>query len=343
MKMLFRTRPPPLSLALQGGGAHGAFTWGVLDALLERGVDVAALSGASAGAMNAVVLAHGLLSGTHDAARESLADFWRAVSQSVSPLWHQAGDPPSLTPAGRALLTWTRWLAPAQLNPLGLDPLRAVLAAQIDFDRLRTSTGPALFVSATEADTGRLRLFRRAELTLDALMASACLPTVTPPVAIDGRPHWDGGYCANPALLPLLRDVAANDLVLVTLNPLAPQAVPTDAAGIARQVLDIGFQAPLLREARMLAELQADALTSHWGWLRTGLDRRLARLRWHLLDADETLASLPGETRLVPEWDFLQRLRDAGRARVDAWWREHAGALGRRSSVDALARFGQAA
>ena len=343
MRSPFRTRPPPVSLALQGGGAHGAFTWGVLDALLERGVEVAAASGASAGAMNAVVLAHGLLQGSRgspDAARAALADFWRAVSESVTPLWHQAGDPPSLTPAGRALLTWTRWLSPAQLNPLGLDPLRDVLAAQIDFERLRASAGPALFVAATEADTGRLRLFRRTELTLDMLMASACLPAVSAPVVIDGRSHWDGGFSANPALAPLVREVAADDLVLVTLAPLAPQAVPTDAAGIAQRAIDIGFQAPLLREVRWLAEQQADALAGAWGWLRTGSDRRLARLRWHLLDADDALADLPGETRLVPEWGFLQRLRDAGRARVEAWWPAQGARLGRRSSLDALARFG---
>lgn len=338
-----RHRPPPLSLALQGGGAHGAFTWGVLDALLERGVEFAAMSGASAGAVNAVVCAHGLALAGPDGARAALEAFWRAVAGQMPPLWHLPGDPPRLAPAGRALLAWSRWLAPAQLNPMDVNPLRDVLAAQVDFARLRATPGPALFVAATEAESARLRLFRRPELTIDALLASACLPALAHPVVIDGRALWDGAFSANPALWPLVREVPAYDLVLVTLAPIAPVAVPTDAAGIAARTLDVGFLAPFLREARWLAEAQADARRGGWMRLRTGLDRRLAQLRWHLLDADAALGDLPGETRLVPEWEFLQGLRDHGRARVQRWWNEHHGALGRDSSFDAMQCFGGSA
>jgi NTE family protein len=336
--MFTAARPPPLSLALQGGGAHGAYTWGVLDALLERGVDLAALSGASAGAMNAVVLADGLAAGSHDGAREALAAFWEAVASQASSLWHLPGDPPSLTAAGRAMLAWTQWLAPQQLNPGDVNPLREVVAARVDFERLRRTRGPALFVAATEAESGRLRLFRRHEMTLEALLASACLPTLAHPVVIDGRAHWDGAFSANPALYPLLREVAADDVLLVTLSPLQPAALPTDAAGIQRRVMEIAFNAAFLREARWLGQMRADALARPW-W-RGGTDRRMARSRWHLIDGDDALAALPAETRLVAEWTFLQRLRDLGRERALGWWREHAGALGRRSSIDLLRTFG---
>jgi NTE family protein len=334
----FRSTPPPLSLALQGGGAHGAFTWGVLDALLERGLPIAAASGASAGAMNAVVLAHGLAERGAEGAREALHAFWRAVAERVPPLWHVPGDPPQLAPAARMVLAWSRWLAPTQLNPFNLNPLRDVLAAQVDFARLRATRGPALFIAATEAARGRLTLARRREITLDAVLASAALPSIAHPVLLDGHAHWDGAFCANPALTPLVREVAADDLVLVTLSPLVAAPEPMGAEAIAARVGEIAFNAPFLREARWLAELQADA-RARW-WPRLGLDARLARLRWHLIDADDTLAALPGSTRLVPDWAFVQRLRDAGRERVARWFDECGAALGRRSSIDALGVFG---
>ncbi len=334
-------RTPALSLALQGGGAHGAFTWGVLDALLERGLTFAAASGASAGAMNAVVLAHGLTQGGADGARAALHAFWQAIAERVPPLWHLPGDPPQLAPMGHAMLAWSRWFAPSQLNPLNLNPLRDVLALQIDFERLRSTRGMALFIAATEAARGRLRLVRRNAVTIDAVLASACLPQVAHAVLIDGQPHWDGAFSANPALSPLVREVAADDLMLVTLSPLGPSAPPSSVEEIAERVREIAFTAPFLREARWLAEAQADALARPWP--RFGTDRRLARLRWHLMDADSTLAELPSQTRLVPDWAFLQRLRDAGRERVAQWFEDSGSALGARSSVDPLAVFGESA
>jgi NTE family protein len=333
-----RRSTPALSLALQGGGAHGAFTWGVLDALLERGVPIAAASGASAGAMNAVVLAHGLTEGGPEAARAALHGFWQAVAGSVPPLWHVAGDPPQLTSAARALLAWSRWLAPSQLNPLNINPLRDLLATRIDFARLRATRGMALFVAATEVARGRLTLVRRDRISLDAVLASATLPSIAHAVMLDDRAHWDGAFSANPALWPLVREVAADDLMLVTLSPLGAAPEPSGAEAIAARVAEIAFNAPFLREARWLAELHADARARPWP--RWGTDARLARLRWHLVDADDTLAVLPGSTRLVPDWAFVQRLRDAGRERVARWFDEHGGALGRRSSLDALRVFG---
>jgi NTE family protein len=337
--MIFRRRPPAVSLALQGGGAHGAFTWGVIDALLERGLGVAAASGTSAGAMNAVVLAHGWSQDGADGARAALHAFWQAIAERVPPLFHVPGDPPRLAPMGHAMLAWSRWFAPSQLNPLNLNPLRDVLAAQVDFERLRSTRGMALFIAATEVARGRLRLVRRSALTIDAVLASACLPQVAHPVLIDGQPHWDGAFSANPALWPLVREVACDDLMLVTLSPLGPSAQPSSVEEIAERVREIAFTAPFLREARSLAELHADALQRPWP--RFGTDRRLARLRWHLIDADSTLADLPSQTRLVPDWAFLQRLRDAGRERVARWFEDNAASLGARSSFDPLRVFGE--
>jgi NTE family protein len=335
----FSSRRPAALLALQGGGAHGAFTWGVLDALLERGLPIAAASGASAGAMNAVVLADGLARGGPDWARAALNDFWQAVAASVPPLWHVPGDPPRLAAAAQAYLAWSSWFAPSQLNPLGLNPLRDVLAAQVDFERLRATRGIALFISTTEAARGRLRLVRRHEISIDAVLASATLPTIAHPVRLDGRAYWDGAFTANPALWPLVRECDADDLLLVTLNPLGEAPDPQSAAEIAERLREIAFASPFLNEARGLAELQADALARPWP--RLGLDRRLATLRWHLLDADETLAELPGNTRLVPDWAFLNKLRDAGRERVARWLDVDApGAWGRRSSTEPLRVFG---
>jgi NTE family protein len=334
-------RAPALSLALQGGGAHGAFTWGVIDALLERGLTVAAASGASAGAMNAVVLAHGLTRGGADDARAALYAFWQAVAERVPPLFHVPGDPPQLAPMGRAMLAWSRWFAPSQLNPLNLNPLRDVLAAQIDFERLRGTCGMALFISATEVARGRLHLVRRNAITIDAVLASACLPQVAHAVLIDGQPHWDGAFSANPALGPLVREVACDDLMLVTLSALGSTAPPSSVEDIAERVREIAFTAPFLREARWLAEAHADALARPWP--RLGSDRRLARLRWHLIDADSTLAELPSQTRMLPDWAFLQRLRDAGRERVAQWFEDSGSALGARSSFDPLAVFGESA
>jgi NTE family protein len=195
----------------------------------------------------------------------------------------------------------------------------------------------ALFVAATEVARGRLTLVRRRELTLDAVLASAALPSIAHAVVLDGRAHWDGAFSANPALWPLLREVACDDLLLVTLSALRAADEPAGAEAIAARVTEIAFTAPFLREARWLAELQADARARWWP---QGVERRLTRLRWHLIDADDTLAALPGSTRLVPERAFIEKLFEAGRARATQWFDEHGAALGRRSSLDALRAFG---
>jgi NTE family protein len=337
----FRPRPAPLSLALQGGGAHGAYTWGVLDALLERGVPIAAISGASAGAMNAAALAHGLAAGGADAARAALESFWQAIAQQMPPMWHQPGDPPSLSPAAHALMAWSLFFSPAQLNPLGANPLRDVLTSTIDFDRVRRSSGPALHIAATDAASGRLRVFGRHELSVDTLLASACLPTLSPAVDIGGRAWWDGALAGNPPLLPLVQDTAAHDLMIVMLSPLsppAPLAAGATAAQIRERLVDMAFNAAFLCEARVLGLLSRQAQRRRFMLFSAG--SALARTRWHLIDADGALCDLPGSTRLLPDWSFLLKLRDAGRERTAQWWSAHAAAIGRRSTADLAECFG---
>ncbi len=205
-------REAPLSLALQGGGAHGAFTWGVLDELLAHGAHpIRAISGTSAGALNAAVLAHGWLDGGADGARAALAGFWTAVGTRLPFEWFTtgAGDAIGLTPAARAMLRWARHLSPYQLNPMDLNPLRELLAEHVDFERLRRSSIVRLFIAATHANSGRLRVFRTREASVEAVLASACLPTLHHAIEIDGQPYWDGAYSANPALFPLIVMAAA--------------------------------------------------------------------------------------------------------------------------------------
>lgn len=328
-----------IALALQGGGAHGAYTWGVLDRLLEADrFDIAAASGTSAGAMNAVALAHGLMTGGADGARSALQSFWTAVGTRLPfELFTLGGaERPGLAPAARAMLHWTQLLSPYQFNPLGLNPLRDVLAEQIDFERLRAASPIELFIAATHANSGRLRLFGNAELGVEALLASACLPTLHHAVVIDGEPYWDGGYSANPALYPLVRAGIA-DLLIVSLSASQHASLPVSADEIRARALEFAFNATFLREARLLAEASAEARTS-W-WPGGSLERRLRRLRTHLIDAHDDLGGLPGETRLIAHLPFLERLRDLGRAGAQRWLDDAGGSVGRRSSTDLARRY----
>lgn len=334
MKARLFSHTTPLALALQGGGAHGAYTWGILDRLLEDDrLEIAAISGTSAGAMNAVALAYGLAAGGRDGARAALQQFWRAVGSKVpfEPFTIGHADTLGFGLAARAWRHWLRLLSPLQLNPLGIDPLREILAEQIDFERLRASNLVRLFIAATHANSGRLRPFENAELDIDAVLASACLPTLQPAVMIDGEPYWDGGYSANPALFPLVR-TGIRDLLVVWLSPLVHDQSPVNAEAIRERALDFAFTATALREACLLGELCASARQAFW--LFSGLERRLARLRTHLIDAHDDLAGLPAGTRLNAHGPFLERLRDCGRDRASRWLAGPGRQVGRASSVD---------
>jgi len=337
-------RPCRLGLALQGGGAHGAYTWGVLDALLERGYGApAAISGTSAGAMNAVVLAHGL-AGTGrgdklEAAREALARFWQTLGRQLPFEWLTQGHGArtQLTPTARWWLGWMRLVAPYPNLGSDHNPLRAMLEAQIDFEALRRSPGAELYIAATRADSGRLRLFRRQELSADVLLASACLPMLQPAVLIDGEAYWDGGYSANPALFPLVRTAAVTDILLVVLSPWKHVEVPVTASQVQQRAGEISFTAAFLREMQSLADERERSRRGVWP---RGDAARVAALSWHLIDGHDTLAPLSAESRLIAHWPFLEHLRDEGRERTLAWLARHATTLGRRSSIDLQHWFG---
>ncbi len=341
------SRPPTparLNLALQGGGAHGAFTWGVLDALLERGhFDLATVSGASAGAMNAVVLAHGLAQSSdpdaaRDHAREALHTFWMTVGSSMPYPWvtRGSGDDTRLSPFGQWALKWTQWLSPSQLNPLGANPLRDTLVEQVDFDRLRRAAPIRLMISTTHANSGQLHLFTEREINVDVVLASACLPMIQQAVMLEGEPHWDGGYSANPPLLPLVFDPAsAADTLLVPLAPMAWSHTPTTVPEIRERLTELAFNGRFLGELRMLAQWQSDI---RWP-ARGHHERMIAGARWHLVDGAAALASLRGETRLIAHAPFLEHLRDLGRSHALTWIDQHGDKVGQRSSVDLIERL----
>ncbi len=335
-----------LNLALQGGGAHGAFTWGVLDALLEDGrVGIDGLSGTSAGAMNAVVLAQGWTTGGRDGARAALRKFWRALGDTmpVDITREDADGGVSLAPAMKWLVAWAHWMTPAQLNPLGVNPLRALLADQVDFERLRRECPLRVFVAATHADSGRLRLFGTRELHVDAVLASACLPTVFHAPVIDGATYWDGGYAANPAVFPLLEDGRARDTLLVLLSPLEwPPVKPTDTAReLHARVSEIAFTAAFRREMQALVRERARRARRPWHrWLPRALGGAEPEARFHLIEAGPELGHLAGDTRLAVNARFFESLHQLGRASAQRWLAQHFDAVGRRDSVDLAPKFG---
>lgn len=331
---------PRINLALQGGGAHGAFTWGVLDALLEDGrCDFEGVSGTSAGAMNAVCLAHGLLAGGRDGARQALSDFWLAIADSA-PFQNKAAASASMAPALKMMLQWADHLTPEQLNPFDLNPLRDIIEQQIDFARLRAESPVKLFIAATHANSGKLRLFHNHELSVDALLASACLPTIHRTIHIDGQPYWDGGYSANPAVFPLVYQCASADILLVLLTPLRYSETPDTATEIRERLRELAFNSTFLREMRMFAHLREQiGETTLPAWLFdrlpvARLERRFSQLRFHAICADSALGDLPADSKLAVNRPFFEKLRDQGREHAQRWLDVHHDAVGRRSTLD---------
>lgn len=327
--------PAVLNLALQGGGAHGAFTWGVLDGLLADGrVSFEGVSGTSAGAMNAACLAQGLMAGGRDGARQALADFWTAVAKS-SP-FDQGRQSAGMAPAMKMMLQWTEHLSPEQLNPLDLNPLRDIIGQQIDFARLRRDSPVKLFIAATHANSGKLRIFKNHELSVDALLASACLPTIHRSVIIDGEPYWDGGYSANPAVFPLFYECTAADIMLVLLTPLRYTETPESAQDIRVRLRELAFNATFLREMRMFAHLR-DQVGESWlpDWLPLNrFEQRMKRLRFHAISADALLGALPAESKLTVNLEFFESLRDDGREHARAWLASYWPSIGRQATLD---------
>ena len=324
-----------VNLALQGGGSHGAFTWGVIDRLLEEPwIAIEAISGTSAGAMNAAVLADGWTHGGAQGARSALDAYWKLVSKS------SAHSPIQRSPIDRMMGRWTldtspayvamdlmsRLLSPYDLNPLGFNPLRSLLEESIDFDRLAQSP-VKLFITATNVHNGRGRVFRNAEITPDVLLASACLPTMFHAVEIDGVPYWDGGFAGNPTITPLVRESAATDTILVQINPRERKETPRTASDILNRLNEISFNAPLMKELRMIALLRQ---ASNPG---DGEGARWACMRTHRIMTDK-LAEFGASSKLNAEWDFLTVLKEEGRRSADAFLGAHGDDLGQRSTAD---------
>jgi NTE family protein len=327
--------PILIDLALQGGGAHGAFTWGVLDCLLEEPrLGIEGISGTSAGAMNAAVLAHGHAADGIKGARAALEDFWRRVSQAAR------FSPFQRTPLDMMLGRWTmdispiflafdmaaRVFSPYDLNPRGANPLRDILSECVDFAHLAQSP-IRLFVTATNVRTGRGRVFRNAELTPEVLLASACLPTLFQAIEIDGEPYWDGGYAGNPTITPLVRECASSDTVLVQVNPIERTGTPRTAREILDRLNEVSFNSPLMKELRMIALLRQVADTG-------GCEgARWAAMRIHRI-ASSMMTELGYSSKLNAEWEFFCMLRDEGRRCAHAFLDDHLPDLGCRSTLD---------
>src|SRR5262245_39391299 len=329
-------RPLLVDLALQGGGSHGAFTWGVLDRLLEESswLRIDAISGTSAGAMNAAVLADGWMGGGAEGARAALDAYWERVAQAA------ALSPLQRMPIDRMLGRWTldtspvfiafdlmsRVLSPYNLNPNGFNPLTAILDASIDFERLSRSS-IKVFVTATNVHTGRGRIFRNAELTADVLLASACLPTMFQAIEINGEPYWDGGFAGNPTITPLVRESEAQDTILVQINPLERIGTPQTATEILNRLNEVSFNATLMKELRMIALMRQVVDPG------SGEGARWAGMRTHRIMTD-MMNELGYSSKLNGERAFLVVLREEGRRAASAFLAAHADDLGFRTTAD---------
>ncbi len=332
----------PVNLALQGGGAHGAFGWGVLDRLLEDGrLAPDAVSATSAGAMNAVAMAIGISEGGHDGARTRLEQFWHEVSRAsqlwnplVQPGWSApnggAGSWPGATSIGFLLFeAMTRMWSPYQLNPFDINPLREVLTKVVDFERLgHCPHATRLFLSATNVRTSKIRVFENSEITPDVVMASACLPYIFKAVEIGGEHYWDGGFMGNPAIFPLIYRGASRDVIVVHINPIVRESLPTTAPEIFDRMNEISFNSSLMREMRAIAFvtrlLEEEAVD----------DQRYKRMLIHSIRNDEEMGRHGAESKLDTSWAFLTQLRDAGRAAAGAWLDASFDDIGVRTSAD---------
>jgi NTE family protein len=328
-----------INLALQGGGAHGAFTWGVLDRFLEdERIGIEGISGTSAGAINAAMLAQGYIKGEAKGARAELDRFWHRLSEVglFSPVhrswiewarrtWNLDGSPMSLW-----LDEVTRLMSPYQLNPLNLSPLRDVLSQMLDWKALSAPDSIKLFITATNVETGKPRIFAREHLTLDALLASTCLPQLFQAVVIEGVPYWDGGYMGNPSIWPLIYHCDSRDVVIVQINPLTRKGVPRSAAEITNRLNEITFNTPLMGEMRAISFVQR-LIAGGTEHLEIS---RLKHMLIHMVEDEEAMEQLGVASKLNTDRDFLLYLKDLGRRTAERWLDENFAALNNRSSLD---------
>ncbi|MSP67315.1 MAG: patatin-like phospholipase family protein [Alphaproteobacteria bacterium] len=331
-----------INLALQGGGAHGAFAWGVLDRLLEDGrIGVEGVCASSAGAMNAVVLAHGLVQGGRDGAREAPAKFWRGISEAaaLSPLQPSPVDRMmhnhslDSSPAFLAFDLLSRLWSPYQFNPMNVNPLRDVLEANVDFAALRKQNEVKLFLCATNVRSGKVKVFDNPQIRSEAVLASACLPFLFQAVEIDGEHYWDGGYMGNPAIFPLIYGCDARDVVIVHIYPLYRADLPFTAQEILNRINEISFNSSLMREMRAIAfvtKLVDDGKVSAGS---------LKRMLIHSIAGDDFMRTLSVTSKPNADYEFLTHLRDVGREVADGWLKQNFASIGSDSTIDIRATY----
>lgn len=330
-----------INLALQGGGAHGAFTWGVLDALLEDDrIDFEAITATSAGAVNGAVLIYGLEKGGPEKARELLEDLWRGISGASSMLpfnatklldtqlnnLHNLGV--QFSAPALAVDFITRVFSPAEFNPFDLNPLRDLLDALVKFDVVRKNKKIKFFVNATNVKTGKARIFKTKEMTRDMILASACLPFLFKTIYIEGEPYWDGGYTGNPALYPLFYECTSDDLMLISINPLDIEVVPTHASDILDRVNEVSFNSSLMHEMRAIAFVKK---LLHQGKLSP---KHYKDVRVHMIEATDVMVPLGRSSKLNTDWGFISDMRDFGAETAKNWLKKNYTWIGTRSTTD---------
>ena len=339
--VLRRNDPKLINMALQGGGAHGAFGWGVMDKFLEDGrVEIEGLSGTSAGSMNAVVYAYGKLKG-NDGARQALHDFWKAISDAgqkfaIKKMPWDIGSVQKENPLQDMMKSMMSVLSPYQMNPMNYNPLREVLEQQVDFEELERSKLTKLFICATNVRTGKVKIFHTPEVTANVVLASACLPQVFQAVEIDGEHYWDGGYMGNPVLYPLFYYTDSRDVVILHINPIERPGPPTTSGDIANRLNEITFNSSLIKELRSVYFVQQ--LLDN-GWIKDEHRDKLKYVLIHSVRADNAMSDLSSASKMSSDWTFLTMLRDRGRALATEWLQHNFEHLGVRSTVDLKKEF----
>ena len=334
-----------INLALQGGGAHGAFTWGVLDRLIrDKRIYIDGLSGTSAGALNATVFAHGFITGGRQGACDALARFWGAVSDHTAKApghefmsWFQPSGADrwnvDQSPAFMMADAMTRMFSPYQLNPMDYNPLRDILSEQVDFAALRKRKEIKLFVAATNVRTCKLRVFTTAEMHVECLLASACLPLTFRAVEFQGEHYWDGGYLANPPISPLIHECVSKDVVIVQINPMNRTQVPTSSREILNRINEISFNSTLAREMSGIATISK---LIEQGKLH---DTPFHKVNFHMIVAEEDMSHLGASSKFNADWEFLRYLYDLGVSTTEAWLAEHFDHLERETTLDLVKTY----
>lgn len=338
-----------INIGLQGGGAHGAFVWGVLDKFLEDGrIKIEAISATSAGSMNGIIYSYGLHKGGRQGARDLLFEFWKRVSEMG-----QIYSPVHLFPWDHLANGWkadksigyyffsslTNALSPYEFNPLNINPLREVLEKLIDFKELRTCSAIKLFLSATNVRTGRIRVFPIEELTIDAVLASACLPYLFQSVQIEDEFYWDGGYSGNPAIFPLFYHTKSRDILIIHTNPIKRHEIPKTIEDIHNRIIEITFNSSLTKEIRAITFVQKLLQEK---WLKEEYRGHFKDILLHSIRGDKTMSELSVPSKFNTDWDFLMYLFTRGRAAGDEWIQENYSHLGKSSTVDLYQEFLQA-